>query len=314
MLIWEGLTTPEKGTFSLRMEHQASYGNWSWLKTADSGVGIVLEFHGGVDISNIASTKYFEVEVKNVPHIGNLLTIVCRDAEFFGIFEVLCRDLIVAAISAQDLPEAVRLIGDRIAAWTKLFARGYKGLRKNEVYGLAAELSFLKKWLSADFLERVDGWSASKGSSQDFISNNKGKAVEIKARSTSQNVVKISSLEQLDSGTPLFLGVYPVAQIKEGEFFETLDSLVCDVANNLGQQDLLMFNQLLLLAGYIKGEYEGYRMKIGLPEFYEISAGFPRVIRSSIPSEIISCRYELNLDKCSNYKIKEGELVELWMS
>ena len=314
MLIWENLTSPDKGAFALRMERQTHYGNWSWLKTVDKGVGIALEFHGVVDISNIASTKYFEVEAKTVAHIGNVLTIVCRDSEFFEIFEVLCRDLLIEASNAKDLPEALRFIGDRIAAWTKLFARGYKGLRQNEIYGLAAELSFLRLWLSPAFLEGVDGWSGVKGGSQDFVSNNKGKSVEVKSRSESQNVIKISSLEQLDFGGPLFLCVYPVTQIKEGEFFTTLDSLVNEISNDLGPQDLLLFNQLLLLAGYIKGQYEGYRMKIGSPDFYDISTGFPRIIRSNIASEIMSCRYELNLDKCINYIIKESELVKSWMS
>lgn len=314
MHIWESLTTPEKGAFSLRMEHQCQYGNWSWVKTADKGVGIALEFHGVVDISNIESSKYFDVGVKNVPHIGGVLTIVCSDSEFFEIFEVLCRDLITAATQAENLPEAIRIIGDRITAWTKLFARGYKGLRQNEVYGLAAELSFLKLWLSPLFLERVEGWLGSKGGSQDFVSRSKGKSVEVKSRLESQNVVNISSLEQLDSGGALFLCVYPVTKIKEGSFFETLDSLVEEISRDLELQDLVVFNQLLLLAGYIKGHHEGYRMKIGAPDFYEISTGFPRIIRANIASEIMSCRYELNLDKCVNYIIKEGELVKSWMN
>lgn len=314
MHIWDRLTTPEKSSSSLRMECQCPYGNWSWVKTADKGVGIALEFQGSIDISNIESTKYLDVEAKNVPHIGSVLTIICSDSEFFGIFEVLCRDLIFAASKAQNLSDAVRMIGERISAWSKLFARGYKGLRQNEIYGLAAELSFLKTWLSPLFLERIEGWLGAKGGSQDFISKSKGKSVEVKARSESQNVVKISSLEQLDSGGSLFLCVYPVTQVKEGAFFETLDSLVEEIAGNLEFQDLVKFNQLLLLAGYIKGQYDGYRMKIGAPEFYEISTGFPRIIRSNIASEIVSCRYELNLDKCVNYIIKESELVKSWMS
>lgn len=314
MLIWENLRTPERGAFSLRMERQTSYGNWSWLKNSEKGVGIALEFQGSLDISSVTSTKYFEIEANNVPHIGNVLSVVCRDSEFFEIFEVLCKDLITSSLAARDLPEAIRLIGDRISAWTKLFARGYKGLRQNEIYGLAAELSFLKRWISPDFLEKVDGWSASKGSSQDFISKNKGKAFEVKARSVSQNIIKISSLEQLDPGNPLFLAVYPVMQIKEGEFFDTLDSLVNEIIVDLDQQETILFNQLLLLAGYVQGEYEGYRMMMGVPEFYAITAGFPRITRSNIASEIVSCRYELNLDKCSNYIIKEDELVKSWMS
>lgn len=313
MHIWENLTTPERGAFSLRMECQCPYGNWSWLKTADKGVGIALELQGAIDISNIDSTKYFDVECKNFPHIGTVLTIVCGDSEYFGIFEVLCRDLIVEATRAQNLPDAIRMIGDRIGAWAKLFARGYKGLRQNEIYGLAAELAFLKLWLSPLFLERVEGWLGSKGGSQDFVSKSKGKSVEVKSRSESQNVIKISSLEQLDSGAPLFLCVYPVTQIKEGAYYETLDSLVEEISRELELQDLAAFNQSLLLAGYIKGQYAGYRMKIGDPDFYEVLTGFPRIIRSSIASEIVSCRYELNLDRCVNYIIKENELVKSWM-
>jgi hypothetical protein len=312
MSIWDSLVTPDKGTYSLRLEKSTPYGRWSWLKEFDKGVGIALEVNGDVDTSQIDSTKYFDVVKRDAPNIGSVLTIVCKDAEFYEIFEVLCRDLVKTASQANDLAQAIRLIGDRVSAWTKLFARGFKGLTRSSVYGLAAELSFLKIWLSTAFSEKIKGWVGPIGSSQDFISQIRNRAVEVKASSDAHSIVKISSLEQLDFGGDLYLAVFPISPIKEGTHFTTLDALVDEIIGLLGEEDRVKFGSLLLASGYISGKHESFRMNVGKVSFYKISSGFPRLVRAGVASEIVTARYELNLDKCKTYEVTEMNLVGIW--
>ena len=312
MTVWDQIATPEKGGFSLRVEKNTSYGNWSWVKEFDARVGIALEMRANYDLTNIAPTRYFDVSAVEVPHIGKVLTITCKDNEFYEIFEVLCRDLIETASKADDLSAALALVADRVSIWTKLFSRGYRGLSQSDVYGLAAELSFMERWLSNDFKQGIDGWAGPYGAPQDFVSMKLQKAFEVKARSDSHNLIKISSLEQLEFDGDLYLATFPIAQIKEGEHFHSLDQLVSNVEGMLNSHDQLQFHQALLNVGYVHGEHEGYRMRIGEPDFYIVNPGFPRLIRSNTPLELVSCRYELNLEMCKNFVIKYKELVEEW--
>lgn len=307
MSVWDSISIPEPGQFSLRLIKSMTYGNWSWIKESDATVGIALELQKEYDTSSLVSSKYFSIKNRDVPGFGHVLTVICQDKEFYDIFEVLCADLVDVSSDAGGQLEAISLLKLRLQTWTQLF-KSYKGMGRREAYGLAAELSFLIDW--SNMGQSINDWTGPNGSSQDFISKTINKAVEIKATSSDLTAVRISSLEQLDFDGDLYLCVYPINACEPSSLnVKTISSLVKNVKANLNEVDLACFEKKLLLVGYAAaGDLDDYTFEIGKPIHYEVSNGFPRLIKANIAIEISNCHYDINLNRCNNFLIDKDTM------
>lgn len=306
MSIWESISIPEPGKFSLRLIKAMKYGNWSWVKESDGNVGISLELEKEYDVRSLVSSKYFSIKNKNIHGLGHILTVICQDKEFYEIFEVLCQDLVDSSAAAEGQLEAISLLKVRLNSWTQLF-KSFKGMGKKEVYGLAAEISFLSHWISLG--QDLKCWTGPEGSPQDFINEKIKKAVEIKATSSDFTAVRISSLEQLDFNGTLHLCVFPITACDSSSHnAKTITSLVRNLQSNLDETSLAIFRKKLMLSGYSEdNDLDGYTFEIGEPLFYKVGMGFPRLIKANIAIEISNCSYDINLNKCTNFLIDRSD-------
>jgi hypothetical protein len=307
MSVWDSISLPEPGHFSLRLIRSMTYGNWSWIKEFDASVGIALELQNEYDASSLVNSKYFSIKNRDFPGLGHVLTVICQDKEFYDIFEVLCADLVDASSDANGQVEAISMLKLRLQTWTQLF-KSFKGMGRREVYGLAAELSFLLDWIGVG--QSINDWTGPNGSSQDFISKRINKAVEIKATSSDLTAVRISSLEQLDFDGDLYLSVYPINACEPSSpDVKTISSLVKNVKAILNEDDLECFEKKLLLVGYsTDGDLDDYTFEIGNPIYYQVSNGFPRLIKANIAIEISNCHYDINLNRCNNFLIEKDTM------
>jgi hypothetical protein len=281
------------------------------VKDSESRVGIALELTAQIAVSDLPSSKYFEVSAKQVPLVGNILSVFCREVEFHEIFEVLCTDLVNSALAASSSAEAVMILSNRLLAWSKLFAKGFKGLTTQQVFGLAAEISFLKIWV-ADLNRKVSSWTGPLDMPQDFTDRINSKAVEVKATGKTSQLVRISSLEQLDFEGELVLAAYPIQPAgPEDPATYNLDDLVIEVSKLLSKTGIGEFNNLLLQAGYIAELYKNIKFVIQAPSFYKVRPTFPRLTRISVSKEVVSLVYDLDLSKCELFKIEYKELMDL---
>ena len=130
-MIWDEFSQPAKGQLLLKLAKTTSYGNWSWAKNSEGKVGIALELSKDIIASDVATSKYFEINTKSIPLIGNVLTVFCASTEFYEIFEVLCMDLIKSALNAQTESEAISILSNRINIWSKLFSKGFTIYKMN---------------------------------------------------------------------------------------------------------------------------------------------------------------------------------------
>ncbi len=312
-MIWDEFSQPSKGQLFLKLATSSSYGNWSWSKDSDGKVGIALELKSQINASDLATSKYFEIDTKNIPLIGNVLTVFCTSSEFYEIFEVLCRDLIKSASNAHTESEAIAILSNRIHTWSKLFSRGFKGLSLQQVLGLAAELSFLKLWISPPISKNITAWSGPLGTSQDFIDPNDNCAFEVKAVGRSDLSVKISSLEQLDFAGELHIVIFPVASAKIDDLDKkNLDQLVAEISEILAGREMGEFMHLLLQAGYVSDLYKDIKFTIDDPSIYKVGPEFPRLIKAGVAREIISARYEIDLSECEIFKIEIVDFLSLF--
>ncbi len=306
MSIWESISIPEPGKFSLRLIKAMKYGNWSWVKESDGNVGISLELEKEYDVRSLVSSKYFSIKNKNIPGLGHILTVICQDKEFHEIFEVLCQDLVDSSAAAEGQLEAISLLKVRLNSWTQLF-KSFKGMGKKEVYGLAAEISFLSHWIKLG--QDLKCWTGPEGSPQDFINEKIKKAVEIKATSSDFTAVRISSLEQLDFNGTLHLCVFPITACDSSSHnAKTISSLVRNLQSKLDETSIAIFRKKLMLSGYSEdNDLDGYTFEIGEPLFYKVGMGFPRLIKANIAIEISNCSYDINLNKCTNFLIDRSD-------
>ena len=310
-MIWNEFSTPPDGQFLLKLLKTTDYGNWSWVKDSESRVGIALELTAQIAVSDLPSSKYFEVSAKQVPLVGNILSVFCKEAEFHEIFEVLCTDLVKSALVASSSAEAVTILSNRILAWSKLFSKGFKGLTAQQVFGLAAEISFLKIWVT-DLNRKVSSWTGPLDMPQDFTDRTHSKAVEVKAIGRTSQFVRISSLEQLDFEGDLVLAAFPIQLAgPEDPATYNLDDLVGEVSQSFSQSRIGEFNNLLLQAGYVADLYKHIKFVIQAPIFYKVRLTFPRLTRISVPKEVVSLVYDLDLNKCELFKIEFKELMDL---
>jgi len=308
--VWTTIAKPSVGRYSFRLIKNLSYGNWSWFKDSENRVGISLEIHKSVLQTDFKPNKYFVISVLTLDGIGNVLTVVCQDQEFYEIFEVLCKDLVESSGQAPTLNEAVSLLKSRLILWTELF-KGLKGVTRQQVYGLAAELSFLKIWLENQTNKNLDVWVGPNGTSQDFISMTGVNAVEVKASSNDLNSVRISSLEQLDFAGNLVLAVFPISSDKEDSNEPlNLSNLVASIENMLPQNQIDAFRRKLAMIGLtLNDEINAIHFVLGEPQYFDVRAGFPRLIKSAISSEIFNCSYDISLISLADFATKQSDTL-----
>ena len=302
MIVWDEINRPRDGQYAFRLIKNMSYGNWSWFKDSENRVGVSLEMQSASIDSKFKPSKYFLISTLNLEGMGNILTVVCQDKEFYEVFEVLCKDLVAASNEAILLNDAIALLESRLVLWTELF-RGLRGVTRQEVYGLAAELSFLKIWLECQESKILDIWVGPNGKSHDFISISGLNAVEIKASSNDLVSVKISSIDQLDFEGDLILAVFPISTASNESFSHiNLEILISSIEDKLPPNQIDIFKRKLAMTGVSnsKGVNDFY-FTVGYPKYYEIRPGFPRIISANISSEIFNCNYDISLTSLSEF-------------
>lgn len=308
--VWSAITRPNEGQYSFRLIKKMPFGNWSWFKDSENKVGISLEIQKSTLKIEFKPSKYFAVSILPVEGIGNVLTVVCQDLEFYEIFEVLCKDLVESSQIATTLQEAVALLKTRLILWTALF-KGLKGVTRQEVYGLAAELSFLKIWLENQGNKNLNVWVGPNGRSQDFISISGTNAVEIKASSNDLSSARISSLEQLDFEGDLILAVFPVSAADENSIDPiNLQMLAASIESLLPLNQIDDFRRKLLMLGInFTEEVNAIRFNIGEPFYFDVCSGFPRITKNTISSEIFNCSYDISLLSLSEFSSNQATAI-----
>lgn len=165
--------------------------------------------------------------------------------------------------------------------------------------GLLGELLFLEKRIaiSDNSLFAIQGWSGADGADQDFVYPDGW--FEVKSVSVSASSVLISSLEQLDCadiGELVIQRIDKAAPNKAGAF--SLNEVVRRMSEMLlSNADALdLFRAKLNKYGYIDlQEYSEQKYHHTETIMYRVDKSFPRLTTQSVPTQVVSAHYELNL-------------------
>ena len=219
-----------------------------------------------------------------------------RDKEAQKKFRILCHDLICESQSIESGREVklLEIAVSTLIRWGKLFSvKKIKEPTSSQKYGLLGELSCLANFVAhkTSYRKAVESWQGPKGHEQDFSIN--GHLIEVKAQlSSSDKIVKISSLEQLDTiSGPIWLqhvGLSPSSSLEVGgvSINSLIDKILCGLAgDNFG---IDIFVSLLELQGFaIENDYGNDFYTIPFINIFDVREDFPKITRKVVGSQSV---------------------------
>jgi hypothetical protein len=220
--------------------------------------------------------------------------------KYQGVFVIICCDIIEYSRMTVNEKETLVLVTSCYKRWNKLFKLHRDGLLDEySQKGLLGKLLFLEMRIdeSDSALTTVQGWSGADSTDQDFMCQDGW--YEIKSIGDSASSVAISSLERLgceDYGELIIQITDKVMPERAGAVL--LNDVVCRISNNLVNDidTLELFHAKLFAYGYIDlQEYSKQKYHYSAMQRYSMGSSFLQLTTKSIPAQIVSLHYELNL-------------------
>ena len=224
------------------------------------------------------------------------------------VFIHLCWDIIESSRDKLVEDATVQYIVERYNKWLKLMEYKRPELMEESIRkGLIGEMLFLQENISEGMplQEAIDGWIGPDGAAQDFVYSNCW--TEIKCTGLSSDIISISSIEQLDAGLPGFLCVYFLDKTTSVNsngftFMEKVQEIRGLLSSNPRVKEI--FENILFRYGYIdKKEYNEQKYRFSGKNKYIIGENFPRLIKSKIPVQIVSVKYNISLASIERWKV-----------
>ena len=228
------------------------------------------------------------------------------------LFEGLCRTLASSLEHATDSASSLAVSMAHIRRWKTFLSGRSQHLSIEEVRGLFAEIVFLMELIDRKMSSRaaVEAWLGPERSHQDFIFGNT--AVEIKSLSGAErSSVRVSSEDQLESlNDALFLRVYRLSSLADAAGARSLNEIVAAVQARLGEADAVeAFDRKLVAHGYAPlPDYDEPRFVVSDVRSYRVGDGFPRLMRSQLPTGIANVAYDIRLETITPYECDEAAI------
>ena len=257
-------------------------------------------------IETVESSKSMDVIRRRKEDGRWTLAFELINSEQEGVFSVFCCDMIEYSRVAKNETSALILAINRYKHWSRLLRTLSKGLMDESARkGLIGELLFLEEKLqfSTDTYITVNGWVGANGADQDFMYSDCWH--EIKTVGVSAEKVTISSLEQLDCTDEGELVIFFVEKANSNTAF-SLNDLVANIKNLLLSdiEALELFESKLIAYGYIDlQEYSQQKYSLFGTKKYQVDSTFPKLTTKSVPTAIISLKYEISLPSVESWKI-----------
>jgi hypothetical protein len=228
-----------------------------------------------------------------------------------SVFGRLCLDLAEASRTVKTEGDLLALFVRRLRLWEKLFLAAQDALLAvHQIRGLVAELLILEGLLNSRpnaLAETVIGWVGPTGADQDFRLADI--SIEVKASHPGARSVRISSLRQLQTTSPLFLVVVTLAKSSAGTGAAmSLNSLVARLESLVASSSeaLAIFRERLVAAGYVDHPRydEDWHIQVDSAA-YSVSEDFPRVVVGNVPPAVLSASYELDLSALAKFRLQK---------
>jgi len=284
-----------------------------------------LDLYLGLDVSGERVLLLVTDDDADVPAPTQSIEVFCRHRhdgrwalmfrlirpELGRVFSHLCEDLVEFGRNLSKDSKPANAIIARLSRWQRLLERSHDGLLDESVIrGLIGELMYLEHFALPEYgpVPALEGWVGPLDAEQDF--RYPDSIIEVKSIRPNSLKVKISSAEQLeDVGCKFQLVTVTLNSSRRGENDSfCLPDIISDMRKKFEDDPLAssLFEERLLSAGYLDHEgYQSYFFQAGGFRCFTVRDGFPRIVRSQLPTGIGSVVYELNLAVCQIFEVVE---------
>lgn len=263
-----------------------------------------------------------QIDLDDGVHGSVWLALSRRPSGSLEMFTLMVLDIIATLKSGAAASEErlFQLFLVRIRAWQEFMRRGADAiLAPDAEVGLYGELVIIRTLLQCGIpaITVINGWVGPLHAVHDFQFGTG--AIEVKTTiSTSGFRASIGSLDQLDDSLrqPLFIAAVRLCQETSGLSLPNLvESMRASLEDDLEAQQALSLR--LLHAGYLDSVAEHYKRSFvhRSTRLMLVNDGFPRLVRSFVPFQIIRASYDLDLDSviCEPVAL-ESALLKLGVS
>ena len=233
------------------------------------------------------------------------------------LFAAMAKDVLQALmrVRASGGEALIRTLIARVTAWQEFMERGDPPVLGPEAeLGLVGEVAMLLQLMRSGVSGRsaLEAWKGPIHGLRDFLFG--AGAIEVKASvAKGQFPAKVDSLEQLDDSnvSPIFVAAL---RFEVGEGGRTLPMHVDEVNSLLGDPVLQgFFEDRLVRGGYLEqyADRYGRRFTYANGRFIQVTSAFPRLVRTNVPTAVMSARYTVDLDQVENSSASLGHVLSL---
>jgi hypothetical protein len=254
-----------------------------------------------ISSSTTISIEYFKRSDGKV-----MLCFGLEDDSLTELFCKFCEDIIESTRDGKP-EDGFSPIVERWNTWVRFFTKTAPPLSESEIVGLIGEILFLQN----EMIERygidqaLEAFIGVDKAHKDFEIDNTW--YEVKTIHNGAKSIKISSLEQLESNKAGSLEVVTLDQGTLGTKDSiTLNSVVTNFKEKLSRKQTLEFDDKMRRANYMFDErYDDFIFILVRIDQYTVKDGFPKIMRTNLPSGISKVSYEIDLSSIENYRITE---------
>lgn len=246
----------------------------------------------------VKSTKIIEVKLEKREDGKIKLEFALIDKFFDEMFYKFCEDIVMSSKNVKK-EYSIKHIVDRWNAWKAMFQNAsINRLPDQVIQGLIGELYFIKNKMIPlyGYKKAINSWEGPLGGHKDFVINDTW--FEVKTCSFSIDVVKINSLEQLDSAKNGYLEIVRLEKINsESSDAVNLNTMVENIKEDILDVEFLRvyYEKLSNLKYNYNPEYNAISFKIGAVESFVVDESFPRIRRNNVPKQVQAVQYNLRI-------------------
>lgn len=312
---WDDIAVPD-ADFNVRQVPDGTAAPCFWGRDTTGACLFIVELDGDHTEpfrKNVVTVHGIDVDLRGGEPGRQRLVLTLEKQVDRDLFEGLCRTLASALERATDSASSLAVALAHIRRWKTFLSGRSQHLSAEEVRGLFAELTFLLELIEQQpsSAVAVEAWLGPEKSHQDFIFGNT--AVEIKSLSgIERSTVRISSEDQLESlNDALFLRIYRLSSLPDAAGAQSLNEIVAAVQARLSEAEAVeAFDRKLVAHGYAPlPDYDAPRFVVSDTHSYRVGDGFPRLMRSQLPTGIDRVAYDIRLETIAPYDCDNTEVL-----
>ncbi|WP_413624256.1 PD-(D/E)XK motif protein [Luteibacter sp. Lutesp34] len=309
---WDDIATPGSD-FNVRQVATGAAVPCFWGRDTDGACLFIVELQGDHVAQyrkNVVTVNGIDVDLRAGGQGKQHLVLALERQVDRDLFEGLCRTLASALEHATDSASSLTVSLAHIRRWKAFLSGRGQHLSIEGVRGLFAEIVFLLELIDRQMSSSgaIEAWLGPERSHQDFIFGNT--AVEIKSLSGAErNSIRISSEDQLESlNDTLFLRVYRLSNLADATGSRSLNEIITAVYSRIGDADAIeAFDRKLVAHGYAPlPDYDEPRFMVSGVRTYRVDDGFPRLVRSQLPTGVANVGYDIRLESIASYECDEA--------